>query len=219
MNNPFRSLFAVLPVGPRSILLLYLLGYPIALLGHYTHQFNPYAWLALSPASVWQGQVWRMVTYAILPGGIVDWVVSLFWLATLLSVLGRNWSARGLWGYWLLATGIGALPVVLLEPKMEAGFAGNSAAIFALLFAWDRLYRRERLILLGWGEISVRQAAVLVGIIEGLVLLFSCGGWIFMPAMLCGGLGGWLYLFACHKRLMGGNAGPVRSERVARLEL
>ena len=65
--------------------------------------------LALSPALVWKGQVWRVVTYAFLPNGPLDWIVSLFWLATLVSILGRNFSALGFWGYCLLGAFGGAL--------------------------------------------------------------------------------------------------------------
>ena len=52
------------------------------------------------------------MTYAFLPNGLVDWVVSLFWLATLVSVVGRNWSSVELWAYCLLATVFAALVVV-----------------------------------------------------------------------------------------------------------
>jgi hypothetical protein len=90
--------------------------------------------------------------------------------------------------------------------------------IFALLAAWDWFYRRERLILLGIGEISVRQAAILIAVINSLILFFCCG-WFLMLAMWCGGLAGWLWLVARAKIFMGKTAQQIRSERVARLEL
>ncbi|PYI87017.1 MAG: hypothetical protein DME26_07610, partial [Verrucomicrobia bacterium] len=82
MKNVFRNFCSSLPAGARLLVLLYALGFPLVLFGHFTHLFNLYDWLALSPALVWTGQVWRVVSYAFLPGGVVDWVVSLFWLAT-----------------------------------------------------------------------------------------------------------------------------------------
>ena len=48
---------------------------------------------------------------------------------------------------------------------------------FALLVAWDRLYRHERLILLGIGEISVRQAAILIAVIDSCRYGLFVGGW------------------------------------------
>lgn len=219
MSGGVRSFISSIPTGMRLFLLLYALGYPLALAGHYSRTFELYDWLSLSPALVWKGQVWRVVSYVFLPGGTVDWVVSLFWLATLVAVLSRNWSARVFWGYCLLAALAGALPIVLLKSGMQAGFAGCSAITFGLLVAWDRSYRRERLVLLGIGEISVRQAALLIAVIDALILLFSCGGWFFMAAMMCGGVAGWIYFAVRHRLLFGKSGQPVESERIARLEL
>ncbi|MGD0252050.1 MAG: rhomboid family intramembrane serine protease [Verrucomicrobiota bacterium] len=218
MKKIFRNIFSSQTPGARLVLLAYVLGFPLALAGHYTHTFDLYGWLGLAPALVWKGQVWRIVSYAFLPGGWIDWFVSMFWLATLVAVLGRNWTSRGFWGYCLLGTFAGALPVVLLKPGMECCVAGNAAMIFALLAAWDWFYRNERLILLGIGEISVRQAAILVATINSLILFF-CSGWFLMLAMWCGGLAGWLWLTARAKLFMGKTAQQIRSERAARLEL
>jgi membrane associated rhomboid family serine protease len=215
----FRNSFLSLPFGARLMLLVYALGFPIALAGHYTHTFELYAWLGLSPARVWKGEVWRMFTYGFLPAGPVDWVVNVFWLFTLVGVLGRNWSALQFWGYCLLGIFAGAVPLVLLKSGMESYLAGTAGMIFALLVAWDWFYRRERLVLLGLGEISVRQAVVLIAIINSLILFLCCGGWFFMLAMWCGGVAGWLYLFVRWKLVMGKSGQQVRSERVARLEL
>ena len=215
----FRNSFLSLPFAARLMLLVYALGFPIALAGHYTHTFELYAWLGLSPARVWKGEVWRMFTYGFLPAGPVDWVVNVFWLFTLVGVLGRNWSALQFWGYCLLGIFAGAVPLVLLKSGMESYLAGTAGMIFALLVAWDWFYRRERLVLLGLGEISVRQAVVLIAIINSLILFFCCGGWFFMLAMWCGGVAGWLYLFVRWKLVMGKSGQQVRSERVARLEL
>jgi len=218
MKNLFQNIFWSQTPGARLVLLAYVLGFPLALLGHYTHTFDLYAWLGLAPALVWKGQVWRAVSYAFLAGGVVDWAVSAFWLATLVAVLGRNWTSRGFWGYCLLGAFAGALPVVLLKPGLEYFIAGNAAMIFALLAAWDWFYRHERLILLGIGEISVRQAAILIAIINSLILFF-CNGWFLMLAMWCGGVAGWLWLVVRAKLFMGKTAQQIRSERGARLEL
>ena len=218
MKKVFDNLFLALPLGARLVLLAYALGFPLALLGHYTHAFELYAWLGLSPAQVWRGQVWRVLSYGFLAAGPVDWAVSLFWLATLISILGRNWSALEFWAYCLLGIFAGALPIVLLKSGMEGSVAGGAAMIFALLAAWDWFYHNERLILLGLGEISVRQAAILITIINSLILFF-CSGWVLMLAMWCGGVAGWLYLFVRWKLVMGKTGRQVRSERVAKLEL
>jgi len=218
MKTVFQKFFSSLPVGARLLILFYALGFPLALIGQYTHAADLYDWLALFPALVRKGEVWSMATYAFLPGGILDWVISLFWLATLVAVIARNWSSGELWGYCLLATIVGALVVVVANPPMKYGVVGNGAMIFALLAAWYRLYGRERLILLGVGEISVRQAAILVGVIEFLISLF-CLGWLVTLAMMSGGVVGWFYLFLRGKSAMNRRSQVVDSERIARLEL
>lgn len=218
MKKIFNNLFLSLPIGPRLLLLIFALGFPLAMLGHYTHTFELYGWLGLLPALVWKGQLWRMLSYGLLAGGPVDWAVSLFWLATLVTILGRNWSALEFWGFCLLGIFAGALPVVLLMPKMGIPIAGGAAMIFALLVAWDWFYHNERLILLGLGEISVRQAAILIAVINSIILFF-CNGWVHMLAMWCGGAAGWFYLFVRWKLVMGKTGQQVRSERMARLEL
>jgi len=219
MKNLFKNLFTSLPLGPRLIVLIYAVAFPVAYAGNAAHAFNLYAWLGLCPALVWKGQVWRMLTYGLLPAGPVDWLLGTFWLATLASILGRNWTSLGFWGYCLLGVFGGALPIVIFLPGMTGYFAGSAAMVFALLVAWDWFYKNERLILLGLGEISARQAVILIAIINSVVLFFSCAGWFLMVAMWCGGVAGWLWLAARLKLLHGKPPQQMRSERVARLEL
>jgi len=210
--------FLGLSFGSRVVITLYALGYPLAQAGHYTRSFELYDWLALCPALVWKGEVWTLLTYAFLPGGIIDYVVSLFWLATLISVLGRNWSTPQVLGFCALTIVSAALLLCALQPKMQFGIAGNAALILGLLVAWYRLYGRERIILLGLGELSVRQVAILVGIIELLILFFSVP-LVVSACMLFGGLVGWVYLAVAGKRALSRPSQVVDSERIARLEL
>ncbi len=216
--KPIRNFIQGMPLGARLLLGLYAVGYLVALAGHYTHSFDLYAWLALFPKEVCKGEVWRCVTYAFLPNGIVDWAVSLFWMATLFSVLGRNWSSVELIGFCLLTTVAGAIFFVAAGPGNPVGILGCPAMIFGMLAAWYRLYGRERLVLLGVGEISVRQAAVLVGIIWFLVYAF-CGNVAQILAMLGGGAIGWLYLFARGRSALNRHSQVLDSERIARLEI
>jgi membrane associated rhomboid family serine protease len=204
--------------GARLLVLIYALAYPLALLGLVTHSFDLYDWLALSPALVWKGEVWGMATYAFLPGGLLDWAVSLFWLATLLGMVGRNWSGRALWGYCLLATITGALVIVVGRPRMQGPVAGNGAMTFALMAAWYRLQGRERILLLGLGEVSVRQAVIGMVLLQALVCYYGCGLFLTL-AMMSGGVVGWLYLWLREKYALSRRSQSVDSNRIARLEL
>ena len=90
--------------------------------------------------------------------------------------------------------------------------------ILALLFAWVRLYGRERIILLGFGEMSVRQAALVLFTIEVLILFFT-GGLAVTLTMFAGGLAGWVCLFLRGKNALNRRSQLLNSERIARLEI
>jgi membrane associated rhomboid family serine protease len=218
MKTLFRNFFSSLPLGTRLFLFSFIFGFPMAWIGRHAGWFDLYEWLALIPALVWKGQIWRVVTYAFLPMSPVDWLISLFWLTTLLSLLGRTWTARGFWGYCLLGALAGGMFVTLFRPRMEYGMVGAWAMFFALVVAWDWLYRNERLILLGIGEMSVRQAAILIACINSFILYFCCG-WLLVLTMWCGGLAGWLWLRLRARLFLGRTPQQIRSERGARLEL
>lgn len=214
MKMPLGNFFSSLNPGARLLIGLYALGFPMFLAGHYSHAFELYDWMALSP--LWKSRPWSLFTYALLPNGIVDWVVSLFWLATLVSVLGRNWRSSELLGFAALTTLVGGVVAAFLNPPCLV--AGNGAMILGFLAAWYRLYGPERLILLGIGELSVRQAAIVVGLVELLILLF-CLGWRVTLGLCCGGAAGWLYLFLRGKHALNRHSQVIDSERIARLEL
>jgi len=51
MKSAFHF-FSSLSTGPRLLLGLFALGFPLVLLGHYTHTIEVYSWLAFSPHQV-----------------------------------------------------------------------------------------------------------------------------------------------------------------------
>jgi membrane associated rhomboid family serine protease len=218
MKSAIRNLFATLPWGGRLVLFLYFIVYLVALAGGYTHSFNLYAIGGLFPAAVCKGEIWRCVTFAFLPNGLIDWAVSLFWLATLLSVLGRNWTSMEIVIYCLLTTLVGAALFVATQPNGTQPIFGCPAMIFGLLAAWDRLYGRERVVLLAFGEISVRTAAILVALLWVLLFVF-CVGPMTLLTMLGGGAAGWLYLFVRGKSALNRHSRVLDSQRIARLEI
>ena len=218
MKTVIGGFFSSLTAGPRLLLALFAFGFPLALLGHYTHTIELFRWLAFSPHLVWSGQAWRLLTYAFVPPSVLDWLVSLFWLTTMVCVLARNWHGLELWAYCLLSTVTSSLLLTLLQQPAFGLLGGNGAMILALLVAWDRLYGRERIILLGMGEMSVRQAAIIVAIIEILILFFGLG-WVSTLAMVFGGSVGWVYLLLRDKHALNRRSQVLDSARIARLEL
>ena len=221
MKRFLTNLIGSMPLGPRLLIIIYALTLPLALIS-LVPGLQPLAsildFATLNPNAIWHGQVWRLITYALMPAGIMDWAISLFWLITLVNVVGRNFSSVGFWGYCSLCAAAGALPFVFLMPKADVPVATCAAIIFGLLVAWERLYRHERIILLGFGEVSVRAAAIVVGLINVLVIFF-CVGWLLTLSLLCGGLAGWLFFLATHRSVLSRRSRVVESDRMARLEL
>jgi len=219
MNNPMKTILA-LPKGMLLFLGLYAVSFPVLFL---EFQFNHHSifadWLGLSPALVWKGQVWRVMSYAFWAGGVVSWAINLFWFATLISILRNDWSSLSFWIYCLVAAIAGALPIILIMPHADVPLLTAGALIYALLVAWDRFYHRERILMLGFGEVSVRQAAIFIAVLNAVICFFSCGGWLFTLSMMCGGVAGWLWLTLGQRRVMSRGSRVVESERVARLEL
>ena len=219
MRNLFKNFFLSLPFGAKLLLLIFVCVFPVAWIGAKTHAFNLYEWLALCPALVWKGQIWRALTWGLLPTNVIDWLIGAFWLATLFSLVARNWTSFGFWLYCLIGIFGGSVPILIIKPAFVGLVAGSGPMVFALLIAWDWFYKNERILLLGLGELSVRQAAILVGITDSIVLFFSCGGWLLMVSAWCGGVAGWVYLLTSSKFFLHKSPQQIRSERIARLEL
>jgi membrane associated rhomboid family serine protease len=219
MNNPFKSIFA-LPKGMLLFLGIYAVSFPVIYLeaklaGHSTIL----QWLGLSPALVWKGEVWRVLTFDLVSATVLAWAINTFWLATLISILRNDWTSLRFWIFCLVSGLGGALPLLFIFSKFDLPIVGAGAVVCALLIAWDRFYHRERIIMLGLGEVSVRQAVIFINLLNGAITFFSCGGWQFTLSMFCGGAAGWLFLKIGQQRVMSRGSQVVESQRAARLEL
>ena len=226
MNKPMQTILS-LPRGMLLFLAIYALSYPALLIEHQVFKSDVVeSWIGFAPSLVWKGQLWRMVSYGLFAGSAIAWVVFLFWLVTLMLILARNWSTLNFWIYCLFTAFAGAVPIALAFPRLDVPLLSVGAVIYGLLAAWSRLYGRERLIMLGIGEMSVRQAALIIAVINAIILFFSalhCGGiwvaFIFTLSLFCGGFAGWAYLAIGDKRVMSRGSQVAESERIARLEL
>ena len=226
MNKPLQNIFSI-PKGMLLFLLIYALSFPALLIEHYGfHAGVVEDGIGLSAALVWKGQLWRMLSYALFDGGAVSWAINLFWLVALTSILARDWSAMNFWIFCLVAAFAGAVPIVLGFPRLAAPLLGGGAVVYGLLAAWVRLYGRERLVMMGIGEMTVRQAAATIAIVIAIISFagtLACGGlWIAfigVASLLCGALGGWAYLAIGDKRVMSRGSRIVESQRIGRLEL
>jgi len=219
MNNPIKNLLA-LPKGMLLFLGIYALGFPaIYIEAKLTGHSTVLEWLGLNPSLVWNGQVWRALTFELTSASVLSWAINLFWLATLINILRNDWTSLRFWIFCFISAVGAAVPLLLIFHQADVYFTGGWAVVCALLLAWDRFYRHERIIMLGLGEVSVRQAAFFIIGLNAVITFFGCGGWQFTLSMLCGGATGWLFMMIGQKRVMSRGSKVVESERVARLEL
>ena len=219
MNNPLKTILA-LPKGMLLFLGLYAASFPIMYLeARLTGQSTVLGWLGLQPVLVWKGEIWRALTFELISANVLGWAINLFWLATLINILRNDWTSLRFWIFCLISAVGAAVPLLLIFHQTEFPLAGAGGIVCALLLAWDRFYHRERIIMLGLGEVSVRQAAFFIILLNAVISFFGCGGWAFTLSMLCGGGAGWLWLALGQKRVMSRGSRVVASERVARLEL
>ena len=206
---------ATLTPGVRVILILLTAVYLSAIVGKLTHAFDVSHWLAASAADFWRGQVWRVISYVLLPAGVMDFVMNAFALVMLGSQLERHWSRGELWFFSIIAAaGAGFAQIILSSLPMT----GAGPLMFGLLLAWAFVSGHEVLPFPIFGQMSVRQMVLILSVLS-LVLMFFSAGWIRATVMASGGLLGWIYLWLRQKWLMARPGRAVESGRINRLEL
>jgi membrane associated rhomboid family serine protease len=218
MKNFWPRLLASLTPGTRMLLGLLAAFYLAAVIGKAAHFFDLYGWLALSGPTFWHGQIWRLVSYALLPAGILDFIMNGIALVLLGGLLERHWSRGEFWIYCAVAAAGAGLAKVLLQFSSPQPLVGAAPMIFGLLIAWGFLCGRENISLVPFGEMTVWKLVLVAGAVSFLIMFLTAGATTAV-IMSAGGLGGWLYLWVKHKWLMSRAASVAHSERINRLEL
>jgi membrane associated rhomboid family serine protease len=218
MKNFGPRLLASFTPGVRVCLCLLTLVYLAAIGGTMTHSFDLYGWLTLSGTNFWSGQIWRLVTYVVLPFGLPDFVMNCVALIMLGGLLERHWSRGELWRYAIVTVAGAGVAKVLLQFSSPVPLMGAAPMIFGLLIAWGFLCGREIIHLIVFGEITVWKLVLGAAVIS-LLILFLTAGLVTALIMAAGGLTGWLYLWLKNKWLMSHASRVVHSERINRLEL
>ena len=76
MRNFWQRFLAALTPGVQIMLGLLAAAYLVAVIGKLTQTVELYGWFALNGPKFWSGQIWRLVTYALLPAGILDFLMN-----------------------------------------------------------------------------------------------------------------------------------------------
>ena len=212
-----KCLDLMLP-GPRVLLGLLAAACLLAFIGNWLRVFDLYGWSALSGPKFWRGQVWRLVTYALLPAGILDFLMNGIALVMLGGVLERHWSRGELWLYCFVAAAGAGGAKVLLQISNPSPLVGAAPMMFGLLIGWGFLCGRQSLTIVPFGEMTVWKLVLVAGAISLLIMLFTAG---LVPTIIfaAGGLTGFVYLWLKHKWLMSRASRVAHSDRMSRLEL
>ncbi len=214
----WQRFLAALTPGVRFLLALLTAIYLLAVIGTMTHAFDLYGWLPLSGPKLWSGQIWRLVTYALLPAGILDFLMNGIALVMLGGLLERHWSRGQFWLYCLVAAVGAGLAKVLLQFSSPMPLVGAAPMMFGLLIGWGFLCGRENITILPFGEMTVWKLVLVASAVSFLIMFFTAG-LVTAIIMSAGGLAGWLYLWLKHKWLMSRASRVAHSERISRLEL
>ena len=215
MKTFWQSFVAQLTPGVRTLLLLLAGVYVSASIGGFTHSFDLKMYLAASAAPFWHGQIWRVVSYALLPNGIFDFLMNSFALVLLGAQLERHWARGRLWLFCAItAAGAGLTHIFLASTPM----VGATPVMFGLLIAWAFECGHQPAQFPLFGEMTVRQMVLIFALVS-LAIMFFTAGLARTAVMAAGGFTGWLYLWLRHKWLMSRSGRAVHSERINRLEL
>jgi membrane associated rhomboid family serine protease len=218
MRSIWHRFLQSLTPGIRTVLGVLAVVYLVEAMGRWSSAYDLSTWLVLKGPAFWKGRVWLVVTFVLLPAGIMDFLFNGMQIACLGPLIERAWSRAELWSYCLITAAGAGLVKVALQPSSHVLLTGTGPVVFGLLAAWARLYGGEEIRLgLIW-QTTVRQAALLLAAITFLMVVAS-GGLVNAVLTLSGGLVGWLYLSLRWKVNLARHSRPVTSERMSRLEL
>jgi len=218
MSRFWHRILAALTPGVRLLIGSLAAIYLAAVIGEWLHAFDLYGWLALSGPKFWHGQIWRLVTYAWLPAGILDLLLNCLVLLLIGGQLERHWTRGELWSYCLVAAAGAGVAKVLPPFSNSQPLAGPAPMLFGLIVGWGFLCGREQITIPPFGETTVGKLVLVVG--AGILLgSFFTAGITAAIILSAGGFAGWLYLWLKHKWLMNLASRAATSERMRRLEL
>ncbi len=218
MERLWQQFLDSLTPGVRVLLTVLTAAALATLIGQLTRAFDLNGWLTLTAQPIWHGQIWRLVTYAVLPAGILNFIFTAFALIMLGGWLERVRSRGELWIICFVSAAGAGLAEVALPFSSSFPLVGTGPMMFGLLAAWSFLCGHEKILMIPFGEMLVWHLALAAGAVSLLFTAYSAG-WRVAAVMAAGGLSGWLYVWLWHKWLMSRAGRNVHSERISRLEL
>ena len=204
--------------GVRTILFIMAAAYIAAWVGRILNAYDLQRWLALNPTAFWAGRVWTVVTYVLVPAGLMNSIFNLLLIGWLGSCLEKMWSRWELWTYCLLTVVAGGATKLLFARFDPTLLIGAMPMACGLVVAWLRLRGHERVQLWLLGETTVLFMGLIM-LAAWAVFLWLNAGRISAVIVLAAAFCGWLYLSLRWKLNREQPGRPVESQRMRRLEL
>ena len=129
-------------------------------------------WAALAPSRVWQGEVWRLVTWVLIVPTPISLVVSCFAIYKFGGDLANQWGERRLLRFVLelvAASGLVTCMVSIITGHTEA-HVGGIITMFSLVIVWARQFPDQKVVLYG---VIPMQGHNLVRLLAGIIVLFA----------------------------------------------
>lgn len=141
LNQLERKLYR-LPIRPFFHYLVFAMA-GIFVLDLFFQSFNLVSRMAFFAAPVLRGEIWRLVTFLIVPpmGGILETALSLYFLYFIGTVLESRWGARR----FLLFFAFGVVFAIIAG--LISGYGTNLYLNFSLFFAFAILYPEYEILL------------------------------------------------------------------------
>jgi membrane associated rhomboid family serine protease len=212
MKAFLKRFFEILTPGTACVLAAIGIGFVLSRFGA-----APFLWIV--PSDVLKGQLWRLVTHAFVPVGIVDLLMNGLFLFMVGTWLEKVWSRWDLVLFALLsALAAGAVKIALGFWDDQRLF-GTMPLVFGFLTAWARLFGHEKVLMMGVWEMTIWQAALLIGGIDVIILATCpCFGWANLLAVSGTSAILWLYLSLRWKRNLACPSRAQANQRIGRLE-
>lgn len=167
---------------------------------------------ALVPADVGNLEIWRLVTYQFLHGGVWHLALNMLMLWMFGSELEQRWGRRFFLRYYFLCGIGGGIIYALVRFGSATATVGASGAIYGVLMAYGMWFPNRVVLLAFLFPVRVRHVIVFLIVAELLQAMESTGEGIAYAAHL-GGIGfGYVYLRWWSKGGLGLGAVPGWSD-------
>ena len=135
------------------------------------------SWAAFAPARIWRGELWRLVTWAVIERGAFSLLLTCACIYKFGGELAALWGERRLRRFMLEVLGVAAAVALLLALVSDDASGirrlGGWAVCDVLTIAWARQFSDRSLLLYGLVQLSGRRLITVTIVITCVYAVFS----------------------------------------------